>query len=68
MVLDEGKLKPQFIRGYHASGHASKSDLRWVIEKIDPDVVIPVHTENPDWFVENFENAVVLKDGGGFEM
>jgi ribonuclease J len=68
MVLDEGKLKPQFIRGYHASGHASKSDLRWMIEKIDPDVVIPVHTENPDWFVENFENVETLKEGERFEV
>ncbi|RLI83566.1 ribonuclease J [Archaeoglobales archaeon] len=63
MVLEGGRQVPSFIKGYHASGHASKSDLRWVIEQIDPDVIIPVHTENPGWFVENFGNkVVVLKD------
>ena len=63
MVLEGGRLVPSFIRGYHASGHASKSDLRWMIEQIDPGAIIPVHTENPGWFVENFENVVVLRDG-----
>jgi len=40
--------------------------VNWVIEQIDPDVIIPVHTENPSWFVENFENVVVLRDGGSY--
>ncbi len=66
MVLEGGKLVPSFIKGYHASGHASKSDLKWVIETINPDVIIPVHTENPSWFVENFENVVVLRDGRSY--
>ncbi|RUM33142.1 MAG: ribonuclease J [Archaeoglobus sp.] len=68
MVLEGGKFVPSFIRGYHASGHASKSDLRWIIEQVDPDVIIPVHTENPEWFVENFENVVVLGDGENLEV
>jgi len=68
MVLEGGKLVPSFIRGFHASGHVSKSDLRWVIEQIDPDVIIPVHTENPGWFVENFENVVVLRDGETYAL
>ncbi|AGK61333.1 putative hydrolase of the metallo-beta-lactamase superfamily [Archaeoglobus sulfaticallidus PM70-1] len=68
MVLDNGRLVPSFIRGFHASGHASKGDLRWVIEQIDPDVIIPVHTENSVWFEENFENVVVLKDGETIEV
>lgn len=29
---------------------------------IDPDIVIPVHTDHPEWFSENFDNAVLLKD------
>ena len=41
MVFEGERPKPKFVRGYHASGHASKSDLMWVIEQIDPDVVIP---------------------------
>jgi ribonuclease J len=68
VVVEGKKLKPRFVKGYHASGHASKSDLRWVIEAVDPDVVIPVHTENPEWFIENFENVVVLRDGENLEV
>jgi ribonuclease J len=52
-----------FERGLHASGHLSKEELVEVIEEIDPDRIIPVHTENPQWFAENFEKAVVMRDG-----
>ncbi len=67
-MVEGGELRPKFTRGYHASGHASKSDLRWVIETVDPDVIIPVHTENPAWFEENFENVMVLKDEESVEI
>ena len=62
----EGKLRPEFTKGLHASGHASKSDLQWAIDTIDPDYVIPVHTENPAWFKDNYDNAVLLKEGERF--
>ena len=52
-----------FERGLHASGHLSKSEIIDVIEKMDPDAIIPVHTENPYWFAENFEKTVVMSDG-----
>ena len=32
----------------HASGHVSKDDLVQLIELVDPDIVIPVHTDNPE--------------------
>lgn len=63
LVFGGDRPKPKFIKGYHASGHASKEDLRWIIESIDPDVIIPVHTDNPGWFEENFEKVKVLKNG-----
>jgi len=63
VVEEGGKIKPKFSEGFHASGHASKKDLRWAIETVDPDTIIPVHTDNPEWFRENFENAVLLKNG-----
>lgn len=31
----------------HTSGHASPDDLRHVIEKADPEIVIPMHTDAP---------------------
>ncbi|WP_290597206.1 MULTISPECIES: MBL fold metallo-hydrolase RNA specificity domain-containing protein [unclassified Archaeoglobus] len=68
LVFGRHRPKPRFIKGYHASGHASKEDLRWIIESVDPDVIIPVHTDNPGWFEENFENVKVLKDGESIEF
>lgn len=32
----------------HASGHVSKADLVQLIELVDPDIVIPVHTDIPE--------------------
>lgn len=32
----------------HASGHVSKDDLNKFIELVNPDAVIPVHTDNPE--------------------
>jgi ribonuclease J len=62
----EGKVRPTFTKGLHASGHASKSDLQWAIDTIDPEYIIPVHTENPAWFKENYDNVILLKEGERF--
>ncbi len=32
----------------HTSGHVSQKDIQTVIEKVNPDVIIPIHTDNPD--------------------
>ncbi len=58
-----GRAVPKFEKGYHASGHISREDLRWMIERIDPEVIIPVHTENPKWFAENFDGVKEIRDG-----
>lgn len=68
LEFHSGKIRPRFVRGYHASGHASKEDLRRIIEGIDPDVIIPVHTERPEWFEENFEGVLVLRNGESQEL
>ncbi len=34
----------------------------WAIETIDPEYLIPVHTENPTWFKENFDNFIQIKE------
>ena len=47
---DNGKVT--FESGYHASGHASADDLANVVETIDADLVIPVHTFRPEFFKE----------------
>lgn len=69
LIKQDDRLKPHFVKGYHASGHAAKSDLIWAIETINPDIVIPVHTDNPEWFIKEKFNAkvVLLKDGETFK-
>jgi len=42
-------------KGFHASGHITGPDLLELIKTINPDFVIPVHTENPAFFKENIE-------------
>lgn len=52
----------------HASGHISKDNLLAFIEIINPDVIIPVHTENPEKLgalVQN-RNVYVIDDGEPF--
>ncbi len=68
MVFESERPEPRFVKGYHASGHVSKDDLRWIIEEIDPDTIIPAHTENPEWFAENFDGVAVLKNGDSVEV
>ena len=65
IVTKDGALRPEFTKGYHASGHASVSDLEHVISEIDPEVIIPVHTENPIWF-SKFEKTVVPEEGKSY--
>ena len=51
--------------GLHTSGHASPDDLRHVIEKADPEVVVPMHTDAPQ-NIKNLcpsRNVVLLRDG-----
>lgn len=68
LTAEGGHIKPVFESGYHASGHLSAEDIKWVIDTIDPEVIIPVHTEHPQWFEDNFENAVLLKNGQKLDL
>ena len=56
--------KPEFDKGYHASGHASPEDLKKIIDTIDPDIIIPVHTINSMWFTENYQERVRIVRNG----
>ena len=43
----------------HASGHVSKDDLVQLIELVDPDIVIPVHTNIPEKLERKLPNRNV---------
>lgn len=47
------------IMELHTSGHADSAAIRALIEAVDPKYLIPVHTENAEWFEENTGRTVV---------
>lgn len=60
--------KPEFIRGFHASGHLSKDDLTRVIEEIDPGTIIPIHTTHPEWFRSKFDGVIKVEEGAAYGL
>lgn len=62
--MDHGKPIPVFNKKFHASGHVSAKELIETIDTIDPDTIIPVHTEHPEWFTDNFGSKVKILNGG----
>jgi ribonuclease J len=65
---DGGKYEPCFDKRFHASGHASREDITWVIEQIDPDYIVPIHTESRDWFAKSFDNVVLVDEGLAYKF
>jgi ribonuclease J len=64
MDMIDDQEKPVFTKEFHASGHASKFELEYIIKQIDPEIIIPVHTERPEWFTETFGERVKLLEKG----
>ena len=52
------------FKQYHASGHAPRSDLKRIIEEIQPQLVIPIHTEHPEMFQELIDIPILLATRG----
>jgi ribonuclease J len=44
-------------KGLHASGHACGPDLLRVAREIRPEILIPVHTEGPEFYVDNLADS-----------
>lgn len=58
--LPRGELNweiPGDEKGFHSSGHASGPELLELIRRINPQILIPVHTEHPEYFVENLKGT-----------
>ena len=52
------------IEKIHSSGHASVAELKEFVKALDPAMIIPIHTTNPEKFQELFgEKVMVLSDG-----
>jgi len=48
----------------HASGHAAGAEIKEVLEKISPRMIIPIHTEKPHHLKQFFSNVNVPKMNG----
>ncbi len=58
---------PDGEKALHASGHASGSDLLKIAHEIRPEVLIPVHSEYPSFYVDQLRDSgirVVLPSVG----
>ncbi len=66
--MESGEYKPCFDKQLHASGHTSREDISWVIDQVDPDYIVPIHTEARDWFAKNFENVVLAEEGKQYDF
>ena len=49
------------IISLHTSGHADEKDFDKLIKKVEPKIIIPVHTENSEWF-KKCENCEIIRD------
>jgi ribonuclease J len=47
----------------HTSGHIFAEDIVSFLRAINPALVIPIHTFEPERFHNHFPNALVLQDG-----
>ena len=62
--LEDAKMK-EFLEGYkridlHTSGHADSDAIKMVVDVIDPDMVIPMHTEVPEAFLKLVGDSKVI--------
>lgn len=47
----------------HSSGHASRNDLIEMIKQINPEIVIPIHTQYPEKFKEMHPKVILVDKG-----
>ena len=52
----------------HSSGHASISDLQRLVRALQPESVIPIHTEGADRYQRLFFGAVTRDDGAWWKV
>ena len=48
---------PEEEKGLHASGHACGLDLLRIAREIHPELLIPVHSENPEFYDDNLSDS-----------
>ncbi|MEN8614813.1 MBL fold metallo-hydrolase [Dehalogenimonas sp. THU2] len=56
------------LEALHTSGHASVIDIKRVINSLDPQKVVPIHTLHPGAFCEFSDRTELQEDGVAFEV
>lgn len=51
--------KNVMVEDLHTSGHADTKTINELIERTNPEYIIPVHTENADWFTQ-YKNSKTI--------
>lgn len=52
----------------HTSGHASVSDIKQLIDELNPKRVVPIHTMKPEEFLTFANNVFLSEDGVAFDV
>ena len=52
----------------HTSGHATVDDLQRFAEALNPKILVPVHTEFGERYIETFANVFQLQDNTSFNL
>lgn len=47
----------------HCSGHLSGTEIASLIEKVNPEILVPIHTEHPEKFKEFHNDVRILEKG-----
>ncbi len=63
-LTEEPMVDGVLISHAHASGHACGSELKEMIDIINPKTLIPIHTEHPDYFKKLVKVKVRLPEYG----
>jgi len=63
--LDHFKIR---FHQLHASGHMNRQELMEMVERVNPNKVFPVHTENPAYFKKTKKKTIIIKKGKSYEL
>ena len=56
------------LEALHTSGHATVAAIRRVINGLDPQQLVPIHTMHPDSFRDFSDKTDLKADGVAFEV
>lgn len=58
-VAEGGQIR--FTKQFHASGHVGAQKLEQILNDLNPDLILPVHTTDREWFVKRWGQKVITE-------